>query len=66
MNTPSHNRPDLTPLLTVAEVASYLQVSIRTVRRLIVSGELKVIRIGRAIRVQKTALRAFIASGTRG
>lgn len=60
MNTPRQNQPNLTPLLTVAEVATYLQVSIRTVRRLIASGELEVVRIGRAVRVSEEALNTLL------
>ena len=60
MNTPRQNQPNLTPLLNVAEVATYLQVSIRTVRRLIASGELEVIRIGRAVRVSEAALNTLL------
>ena len=46
-------------LLTIANVAALLQVSTKTVRRLIEGGELDVIRIGRAIRIQPRAL-AFL------
>ena len=60
MNTPRSNQPDLTPLLTVPEVAACLHVSTRTVRRLIDSKVLQVIRIGRAVRVSEEALKAFL------
>jgi excisionase family DNA binding protein len=40
----------LQPLLTVADVAAALNVSVRTVRRLAASGALRTIRIGRAVR----------------
>lgn len=47
-------------LLTITNVAALLQVSTKTVRRLIDHGELDVIRIGRAIRIQPTALALLI------
>ena len=48
-------------LLTIANVAALLQVSTKTVRRLIERGELDVIRIGRAIRIQPKALALLIS-----
>ena len=60
MNTPRQNQPNLTPLLTVAEVGTYLQVSIRTIRRLIDAGDLTVIRIGRSVRISEEALTSFL------
>ena len=48
-------------LLTIANVAASLQVSTKTVRRLIDRGELDAIRIGRAIRIQPTALALLIS-----
>ena len=47
-------------LLTISNVAALLQVSTKTVRRLIDRGELDTIRIGRAIRIQPTALSLLI------
>jgi len=52
-------------LLTIANVAALLQVSTKTVRRLIDRGELDVIRIGRAIRIQPGAL-AFLIGRSAG
>lgn len=49
------------PLLTVAQVAECLQLSVRQVRRLIKSGELKVHRIGRAVRIEPYDFAAFLA-----
>ena len=51
-------------LLTIANVAALLQVSTKTVRRLIDRGELDVIRIGRSIRIQPTALALLIGRRT--
>lgn len=37
--------------LTAADLAAALQVSVRTVRRMIAAGEVRVIRFGRSVRV---------------
>ena len=47
-------------LLTVADVAEILQVSPRTVRRIIAAERLPVIRLGRAVRVHPAALAALM------
>jgi len=49
-------------LLTVPEVASRLQLSIRTVRNYTKSGALRVVRLGRAVRIDRQDLAIFIAS----
>ena len=54
------NSHDSDQLMTVAEVASQLQVSTRTIRRLIAAAELKVVRIGRAIRIRPADLNAYV------
>lgn len=46
-------------LLTVDAVADYLAVSARTVERLVASGELRSVRIGRARRIPVAAVRGF-------
>ena len=48
------------PLLSPLEVAQRLKVSLRTVRRLIASRELEVIRIGGCVRVAESTLLAFV------
>jgi excisionase family DNA binding protein len=48
------------PLLTSQEAADRLQVSIRTVRRLMASGKLKSLRIGRLRRIVPAALSAYV------
>ena len=48
-------------LLSVATVALHLDVSDKTVRRLIKSGELPVHRIGHQIRINESDLAAYIA-----
>lgn len=49
-------------LLTVREVAQMLAVSTMTVYRMIRSGDLPAIRIGRTYRVDQRAVEAFLAS----
>jgi len=54
--------------LTVAEVASIMRVSKMTVYRLVHSGELEAIRVGRSFRVPEQAVHhyledAFVATG---
>jgi len=46
--------------LTVAEVASIMRVSKMTVYRLVHSGELKAIRIGRSFRVPEQAANQYL------
>jgi len=58
--TPPESRGSVERLLTVADVAEILRLSVRTVRRLIAEDELKVIRVGRSVRVQAEDLRSFI------
>lgn len=47
-------------LLTAAEVADQLRVSTMTVYRLIRSGELPAVRVGRNYRVRASALQAYL------
>jgi excisionase family DNA binding protein len=64
---------EVTPLsdvrfLTVAEVATIMRVSKMTVYRLVHSGELEAIRVGRSFRVPEQAVHgylreAYVASG---
>ena len=44
------------PLLTVKDVAQRCSISTRTVHRLVASGLLQVIRIGRSVRISPNAL----------
>ena len=53
-------RPAAPRLLTIRDVAERLQVSPRTIHRLVASGDLTVIRISRAVRVSEEALKAFL------
>lgn len=52
--------PDDKRLLTLDEVCDRLQVSEATARRLVRDGDLKVVRIGRAVRVRPEDLDEFI------
>jgi excisionase family DNA binding protein len=56
---------DVPRLLTIRDVAERLQVSPRTIHRLVASGGLAVIRIGRAVRVNEEALKAFLTEENR-
>ena len=49
-------------LLTVAEVASGMRVSNMTVYRLIKSGELPAVRVGKGYRIRESALQRFLES----
>lgn len=49
-------------LLTIADTALFLNMSTRTVRRLIAKHGLPVIRFGRSIRIHPVDLDRFIAS----
>lgn len=47
---------------TKHEVADYLKVSIATIDRLIRSGQIETLKIGRSVRITDKALRRFLAS----
>ena len=51
------------PLLRVAEAASFLQVSSKTIRRLVARGDLKAVRIGRLVRIHSSEIDRMIADG---
>lgn len=50
----------LMTLLTVKEVASYLQTSKQQVRKMIQSGELTAVQVGREYRVPAAALETWL------
>jgi excisionase family DNA binding protein len=56
---PRATRPDLDPLLTLDEVAAFLTVSPRTVRRLLAHG-LPCVRLGRVVRFRQADLLRFV------
>jgi len=62
MQLPDPNLPHALPLrlLTPAEVAEILRISLRSVRRLIKDGKLPIVRIGRLVRIRPEALARFI------
>lgn len=53
-------------LLTVNEIAGLLRLSKMTIYRLIESGELSALRIGRSYRVHRDALTEFMAKSSKG
>ena len=55
----------MTELLTITEVAERLRVSTRTVRRLVASGQIRVIKIGRRTVVKSSEVDAFVAAASR-
>ncbi|MHB2170097.1 helix-turn-helix domain-containing protein [Alsobacter sp. R-9] len=57
--TPGNTRSSLPTLLTVTDVAEVLRVSTRTVRRLIKSGALASVTVGRSVRVRAEDLAAL-------
>ena len=59
--TGTRGRP-VTKLFTIEEVAETLNVSSRTVRRLIESGALPVHRLGRLVRIADGDLATFLAA----
>ena len=51
------------PFLTIRNVAERLQISERTIHRLISGDELTVVRVGRSVRISEDALLAFLTRG---
>ncbi len=58
----SHNSGDISEVrfLTVAEVATVMRVSKMTVYRLVHSGELDAVRVGRSFRVPEVAVNDYL------
>jgi excisionase family DNA binding protein len=54
--------PEATLLLTRQEAANAMRISLRTLDQIVASNELKVVKIGRAIRVRRGTLESFIAA----
>ncbi len=50
------------PLLSVDQVANHLNVSSKTIRRKVDSGELPVIRLGRLLRFSENDVSAYLSS----
>ena len=54
-------------LLTVSQVAEYLQISEKTVRRLIANGEIKASKVGgRSWRIKKSDIEQYLNANTNG
>jgi len=51
-------------LLQVEQVAALLKVSTKTVRRWVTANELKVVRLGRSVRISELDLASFIGART--
>ena len=64
MPQPDDGQPTLaaTDFRTVAEVAALMRVSKMTVYRLVHSGELPAVRVGRSFRVRAAAVHAYLES----
>ncbi|UZJ25234.1 helix-turn-helix domain-containing protein [Rhodococcus antarcticus] len=64
MPKPVEGQPALaaTDFLTVAEVAALMRVSKMTVYRLVHSGELPAVRVGRSFRVRAAAVHTYLES----
>ncbi len=62
MMAPSNNSGDISEVkfLTVAEVATVMRVSKMTVYRLVHSGELPAVRVGRSFRVPEDAVNDYL------
>jgi len=56
----------LDPLLSVRSAAEPLGIAPRTLRDLIARGEVEAVRIGGAIRIRRSTVRALIQMGTSG
>lgn len=65
MTRPSRSESSLAQVkfLTVAEVATLMRVSKMTVYRLVHSGDLAAVRVGRSLRVPEQAVHAYLREG---
>lgn len=57
---------NLPELMTIQQVADYLQVSVSTVRRMLADGRLRGVNLGRAWRIPKESVAELLASGAEG
>lgn len=64
MDEPRRDPQGRVRFLTVNEVAELMRVSRMTVYRLVHSGELPAVRVGRSFRVPQDALDAYLRSST--
>ncbi len=61
-----HRLPMGSELLTVAEVSNMLRVSKMTIYRMVHSGELTHVRVGRSFRIPADAVRSILGSRING
>jgi len=54
-----------TQFYTIAEFAKVLKISIPTVKRWIKSGKIKVLRVGRVVRIPKEEIDRLMSEGTK-
>lgn len=54
------------PLLTLEQTAQYLNVTVRMVRRIIADNRLPAVRVGRHVRVRRSALERYIFTQSAG
>lgn len=57
---------ELAPLTTVAKVVKATGLSLSTINRALARGDLKCTRIGRAVRIPRSEVRAWLARGLEG
>ncbi len=60
LNSPQSTLPAAGPLLTRSEAAQYLQVHPRTVRQLVLAGDLPEVKFGRSVRFRPSDLVALV------
>lgn len=61
MSAQDGGAPDLPELMTVTEVATALRVSRATIYRLVNNGDLAGVRVGKAVRITRRAVRDFMS-----
>ena len=64
-NEPSNLSRRMTELLTLREVADRLRVSVRTVQRLVASGQIRPIHIGRRTLITEREVETYLAAAYR-
>lgn len=58
----TNHTPDQTLLLNLYEVADQLRCTRRNVERLVADHQLPVVRFGRSVRIERTAVEDFVSS----
>lgn len=64
--SPRNGSRDRAPFMTVIEIAELMRVSRATVYRLIHTGDLPSMRVGRSLRVSRRALENYLYNATPG